>query len=118
MALVLPLLLLILTGIVDMGRLLHQQIQLTQAAREGARLGALNGTADQVRAKVTAVAGARVTLTYPTGGVAVCAAASQLGNDSTVRVQHTFQPATPLLAWISRSSPITVSAKGVMSCVG
>ena len=38
---VLPLLLLIVFGIIDFGRLLNAQITLTQAAREGARLAAV-----------------------------------------------------------------------------
>ena len=41
-ALLLPVLLLLLFGIVDFGRALNAQITLTQAAREGARLAALN----------------------------------------------------------------------------
>ena len=40
-ALLLPLLLLIVFGIIDFGRALNAQITLTQAAREGARLAAL-----------------------------------------------------------------------------
>ena len=40
-ALVLPLLLLIVFGIIDFGRALNAQITLTQAAREGARLDAV-----------------------------------------------------------------------------
>ncbi len=40
-ALVLPLLLLLVFGIIDFGRALNAQITLTQAAREGARLEAL-----------------------------------------------------------------------------
>ena len=41
MALVLPLLLLLVFGIVDFGRALNLQITLTQAAREGVRPAAL-----------------------------------------------------------------------------
>ena len=40
-ALLLPLLLLLVFGIIDFGRALNAQITLTQAAREGARLAAL-----------------------------------------------------------------------------
>jgi Flp pilus assembly protein TadG len=119
MAIVLPVLLLILFGIIDMGRLLQQHIQLTEAAREGARLGALNGTVADVKAKITSVVGAGVTLTYPAvNGVDVCAAGSGLGADSVVNVQRTFQPATPLMAWIARTTPVVITAKGVMSCLG
>ena len=41
-ALLLPMLLLIVFGIIDFGRALNAQITLTQAAREGARLAAVN----------------------------------------------------------------------------
>src|SRR6266699_2915884 len=41
-ALLLPMLLLLLFGIIDFGRALNAQITLTQAAREGARLASLN----------------------------------------------------------------------------
>ncbi|BEL08723.1 pilus assembly protein [Actinoplanes sichuanensis] len=119
MAIVLPVLLLILFGIIDMGRLLQQHIQLTAAAREGARLGALNGTVAEVKTKITSVVGTGVTLTYPTtNGVTVCAASSPAGTDSVVNVQRVFQPATPLMAWIARTTPVTITAKGVMSCLG
>src|SRR5215469_8310359 len=40
-ALLLPLLLLLVFGIIDFGRALNAQITLTQAAREGSRLAAL-----------------------------------------------------------------------------
>lgn len=41
MAIVLPLLLLILLGIIEFGRVLNVQVSLTQAAREGARHAAI-----------------------------------------------------------------------------
>lgn len=51
-AMVLPLLLGLVTGIVDVGFLYHHQLLLTDAAREGARLGSLGQPADEVRATV------------------------------------------------------------------
>lgn len=54
-ALVLPVLLLIFGGIVDFGMLLQRQQVVTNAAREGARLGVLPGyTLADVQARVTA----------------------------------------------------------------
>lgn len=44
MALVLPVLLFLLMGMIDFGRMFNAQIQLSQAAREGVRLAALNTT--------------------------------------------------------------------------
>lgn len=42
MAIVLPLLLLILLGIIEFGRVMNVQVSLTQAAREGARYAAIH----------------------------------------------------------------------------
>ena len=50
LALVLPILLLILMAIVDMGRIYHGYLSVTTAAREGARQAALGRTDEQVRA--------------------------------------------------------------------
>jgi hypothetical protein len=52
-ALVLPLLLLVLGGIVDFGMLLQRQQVVTNAAREGARLAAVGYGAADVQARVT-----------------------------------------------------------------
>jgi len=41
MALVMPLLILMIMGIIDFGRIFNGEIQLSQAAREGARIAAL-----------------------------------------------------------------------------
>jgi Flp pilus assembly protein TadG len=53
-ALVLPMLLLILAGIIDFGLILQRQQVITNAAREGARLAVLPGyTTGDVQARVT-----------------------------------------------------------------
>lgn len=52
-ALTLPLLLSMLIGIVDIAFLYNHQLLLTNAAREGARLGALGRDATQIQAAVT-----------------------------------------------------------------
>src|SRR5687767_12646276 len=55
-AMVLPLLLVVLFAIVDFGRIYQGHITLTNAAREGARLGAVGGSEGEIRARVTATA--------------------------------------------------------------
>lgn len=122
MAIVLPLLLLILFAIIDMGRLLQQEIQLTEAAREASRIGALNGTVSDVQAQVTSVVGSGATVTYPSTPV-VCTAISAPGTDATVLLQRTFVPITPLVSLMqlfggSASTTWTLKATGVMSCIG
>ncbi|MBB2941250.1 Flp pilus assembly protein TadG [Actinoplanes lutulentus] len=121
-AIILPVLLLILFSIIDMGRMLQQQIQMTEAAREGARLGALSGTSTDVKNKVQSIVGAGITLNYgatPT----LCTSASVAGSDAVVTITRPFQPVTPLTSMIKRLSnhtipPVTLKATGVMACVG
>lgn len=45
-ALLLPLILVLVLGIIDFGGMLHAQVTLTQAAREGARVAALQDDSD------------------------------------------------------------------------
>lgn len=54
LALVLPLLLTLVMGIVDVGYLFNHQLTLTNASREGARLGSLGQTSTQVQNAVIA----------------------------------------------------------------
>jgi Flp pilus assembly protein TadG len=54
MALVTPILIGLLTGVTDLGYLYNHRLVLTNAAREGARVGALGRTEAQVRAAVVA----------------------------------------------------------------
>jgi len=56
MALVLPLLFTMLFGVIDFGRLFNAEIQLSQAAREGARIAALGPTAGDPVARALAAA--------------------------------------------------------------
>lgn len=71
-ALVLPLLLLVVLGIIDFGRALNAQITLTQAAREGARLAALGqpNVVGQTQAAATGLSPVTVTVTRCPAGPA------------------------------------------------
>jgi Flp pilus assembly protein TadG len=53
-ALLFPILLLLIFGMIDFGRALNAQITLTQAARTGARLAAVGSTADLSAAQAAA----------------------------------------------------------------
>lgn len=116
-AIVLPLLLLILFGIIDFGRAYNQQLVITEAAREGARADALGQSAStQVGNVVNSQFSYTVTVTT------TCAANSTAANNSTVVVSRTYDPITPVgdivqmfggtLTWN------TLTATGVMPCVG
>jgi Flp pilus assembly protein TadG len=116
-ALVLPLLLLILFGIIDFGRALNAQITLTQAAREGARLAALGqpGVVSRTQAAATGLSPVDVS-------VASCPANAGPADNAVVTASYTFSFITPvgaiagLFGGSGFGSPITLTAQGVMPC--
>jgi hypothetical protein len=87
-ALLLPLLLLIVLGIIDFGRMLNAQVTLTQAAREGSRLVALGQP--NVSSRTQDAAGGLSPI-----GVAILSAcpvgAGAAGSDGIVQTTYTFQ---------------------------
>src|ERR1700730_8768281 len=92
-ALLLPLLLLVVFGLIDFGRALNTQLTLTQAAREGARLAALGSPAAAVTAGTQAAAaglGRSVTVT-----ITPCPANATQADDAVVRARCVFGFATP-----------------------
>src|SRR5215469_16732561 len=117
-ALLLPALLLLLFGIIDFGRALNAQITLTQAAREGARLAALNQPNVVSRTQAAAVGLSPVSVTVPS----TCPAGAGQGVNATVVASYSFSFVTPvgaiagLFGGSGFGSPITLSAHGVMPC--
>src|SRR5215831_13065346 len=90
-ALVLPILVILIFGIIDFGRMLNAKITLTEAAREGARATALVGAdagADRAR---TAAAGYAI----EDPDVHACPPSSGPDDDATVTVAYEFQFITP-----------------------
>jgi Flp pilus assembly protein TadG len=117
-ALLLPMLLLLVFGLIDFGRALNAQITLTQAAREGARLAALGqSNANVVSRTQTAATGlSQVSVT-----VTACPGGGQTA-DATVQASYQFSFVTPLgaiarlLGGSGPASTITLTATGVMAC--
>lgn len=90
LALVLPVLLLVVFGIIDFGRAYNSKILIASAAREGARVAAQGGDAADVRKQVgRAMDGATVVVETPT----LCDADDP---DATVVVTLDFGYATPI----------------------
>ena len=110
LALVLPFLLLIVSGIVDFGRAYNTQITLTHAAREAARVWALGGTA---AATTTAAQDAAGRLSNVTTTTTTCT----FGAATTVTVTADFSYITPFIADLAPGT-VSMSAEGVMRCVG
>jgi len=118
-ALLLPVLLLIVFGLIDFGRALNAQITLTQAAREGARLDALGqpNVGPRAQAAATGLSGVNVTEGY------ICQQGDGQNNlDARVQTTYTFHFVTPvgaiaaLFGGSGFGAPITLSAQGVMPC--
>jgi Flp pilus assembly protein TadG len=91
LALVLPVLLLVVFGCIDFGRMLNAQISLTQAAREGARWAALGQSG--VAARVNNAAGG---LSPITTTVTACPANPGVGANAVVTATYTFNYITPV----------------------
>jgi Flp pilus assembly protein TadG len=119
-ALVLPLLLLIVFGIIDFGRALNAQITLTQAAREGARLDAVGDAPGTV---ITETTNAATGLSPVSVNVISCPPGVAPTADATVNVSYQFSFITPIGAIAGLignagglGNPLTLTAQGVMPC--
>jgi Flp pilus assembly protein TadG len=115
-ALLLPVLLLLVFGIIDFGRALNAQITLTQAAREGSRLAALgeSNVVSGTQAAATGLNPVSVTVTS-------CPAGAGAGVNAVVKATYSFSFITPLSAIAkifgsSVGSTMTLTATGVMPC--
>ena len=122
-ALVLPLLLLLVFGIVDFGRVYHEQVTLTHGAREGVRLLAFDGDFGDVQARLddgTLTPGAYGAPSINSSDSVTCDSA----DDAQLVLVEDFRFITPLpgigvlyggTAW---SSTVSLSGKAVMRCGG
>lgn len=122
-ALLLPVVLLIVFGIIDFGRALNAQITLTQAAREGARLDSLGqpNVVTRTQAAATGLSGVTVT-DSPPSGYACQQGDGQKNLDAKVTTSYPFTFVTPIGAIAAffggpgLGAPITLTAQGVMPC--
>jgi len=120
-ALLLPVLLLLIFGIIDFGRAINDQITLTQAAREGARLAALGYSTSAVttRAQSAAIGLSPVPTVTVTSA---CPTGAGTGVDAVVKVSYTFSFVTPVGAFAamfgtaSFGSTLSLSATGEVPC--
>ncbi len=116
MALVLPLLLLLVFGIIDFGRMLNAQIALTEAAREAARAHVLGADpTPRFNTVASGLSGATFTVDED------CAGATE-ADDAVVTTTFEFSFVTPvgvlagLLPGGSVDGTIPLHGKGVMPC--
>ncbi|MEW6771806.1 MAG: TadE/TadG family type IV pilus assembly protein [Bacillota bacterium] len=112
LALVLPILILILFGIMEFGRIFSAYLVITNAAREGARLAAVGASDTAIEQRVEdAAAGLdetklTVTITPPAAG-------RVSGAEATVRVDYSVDLVTPVLSGIA-PNPFPLTAQSAM----
>ena len=121
-ALLLPVLLVLVCGLIDFGRLFFTQITLTDAAREGVRVLALEGaagsgyTTDQADADATTRA--QLAAGGVSGTVTVSPGTCSEGDPVTLTVSVPFDFITPLPDLAGLTGIGTVTGTGVMRCGG
>lgn len=120
-ALVVPLLVLLVMGVVDFGRAYHVQTSVSNAAREGVRVMAL--TNDATRARTAAINAASILSPALTpsqiafsssAGTSTCGTGLQM----TTTVTYSTTYITPLPGMIGAGKTITLTGKGTMRCNG
>lgn len=107
-ALVLPILLLLVFGIIEFGRAYNVQTSITAAARQGARVMALQNNSAQAKTAAQSAA-ASLGLTISQISVTDCVT----GGTTTATVTY---PMTFITGFFGSS--ITLTGKGVMRCNG
>lgn len=117
-ALVVPVLLLLVFGIMEGGRLLHQTIIVTEAAREGARVAVVNVNNTNINNTVkTAVnrfgGGLATTITYRNQANASVQNPVS-GGTATVAVTANVQLVSPLISSLVKANPFPVSGTATM----
>jgi hypothetical protein len=125
-ALVFPMLLLVMLGIVDFGFLFQRYEVVTNAAREGARVAILAGyDEDDVEARVqqfltaSGLTGTPVTTVYPAAGVDVGGKCITL-TGARVDYPHNFLFLAPIVSFFGGSGFVskTISATSMMRFEG
>ena len=107
MALVLTLLLLLLSGIVEFGRVFSAQLIVSHAAREGARVGVINPDDTIIEARAKSAASA---LDIAKVTVAISAPSRKRGEQLTVQVEY---PVAIIMPFVGSILPNTYTVRGV-----
>ena len=120
MAIILPLLLLVIAGIVDMGRFLFTKVMVTNAAREGVRAAVVTTSTPGPTVRASAAAPGVSGLTV---SVVACPSSAAPTNNATVVVRQEpfswimLRPAMSMFG-AANALPTFVDAKAVMKCGG
>ncbi|MDT0167842.1 pilus assembly protein [Pseudarthrobacter sp. BRE9] len=121
MAMLLPLLLLILMGTIEFGRVLNVQISMTQAAREGARYAAIHYKEAGLNVTAATLAAAPSLSGLPVGvtnNASSCAAGSNVTVTTTVTLPSLSGFLNAGFFGTPGIFPMTLTGVGVMRCGG
>ncbi len=119
-ALVVPLLLVLLLGILEFGRVYNAQITLAQAAREGARVMAIENNEAQAKSSIIQAAAAldpahlsiQIESSDPSMSGPVFVDRCLSGHQVTVRITYSLSTITGFFG------PTSLSGRGAMRCGG
>jgi Flp pilus assembly protein TadG len=116
-AILLPILVMLVMGIIEFGRAYNTQISLTHAARESVRVMAIsNNPASAKQAAVNATVSLRPALRTTDVGITTTNAAAPgacaAGANATVTITYSLSTMTGI------AGPFTLTGKGVMQCGG
>ncbi|UTT68512.1 pilus assembly protein [Arthrobacter sp. DNA4] len=109
-AILLPLLLMLVLGTIEFGRAYNAQITLTNAARDGVRVMAINN--DPAAAKTAAQNAAASVSTIPVSNITLSTTTCSTGNQVTLTINYTLSTITGI------AGPFPMTGKGVMLCGG
>jgi Flp pilus assembly protein TadG len=116
MALVLPVLLIVMGGLIDLGRAFYTQMVLTAAANEGARTVTTGSTWSTAKTRITQASGA-LTIGTPLSTPTIADAAKCVSGDVVV---VTVKPSSPfwwtLLGAVTAIPVPTLEGKASMQC--
>lgn len=116
-ALVLPILMLLILGIFDLGWAVYARNTLADAAREGARTGIIiSATDDQIRTRVRAAAPA-LGLTYDSQ-IQISPSTRTFGSPITVTVIYTYNAITPLIGQFVSGTGLALKGSSSMIVEG
>ncbi|KXS40676.1 MAG: TadE family protein [Candidatus Frackibacter sp. T328-2] len=113
LALVLPVILLILFGIVEFGRVFHAYLVITNAAREGAREGAISNSDSQIQSTVETAVDPSLDLNNLNINISPSQANRSRGDSVKVEVKYNVDLFTPVVTQLL-PDPFPISSASVM----
>ena len=114
-ALVVPIFILVLMGLFDLGRAVYAYNTISNASRESVRVAIVNQTTADVQAEAIKqavsldITGADVAISYGNpGGAGACSSPIAVGCRASVTVQYVYTAATPVIGQLV--GPLTLVA--------